>query len=211
MMPNTPSTALLPGTELPFVELSAMGAEDFDSVARWIGAERARVWLDLGSGRQELPRRQLYMMLIGQHSHARLFRLPNEPRPLGLVALRDVNDLMGSAEAWVIRDLSVPSPRNVSAAACVRIFANGFLDLNRHLIHSWHVDCNRTSLRLHELVGMRRAGTLRQRHLIGGQRRDRWLYDMTRDEFGQRYPDVPSERGQTFGNQATRDPVEQRT
>lgn len=189
------------GTEVPYVELFPVAAEHADLLSAWVSHDEARPWLDLGGGRQELPTRQLYMMLTGPRTHTRLFRLPGEDRPRGLVALLNANDAMGGAELWTVRDLTIPRPRRgLVEGAILRLFATAFLELDRHVIGAWIVETNARSHKLTDGVGMRRCGVQRARHVIDGQRLDRVLYDITRDEFAQAWPTVPSENGHRFAD-----------
>ncbi|WP_224360669.1 GNAT family N-acetyltransferase [Hyalangium versicolor] len=189
----------LPGTTWPRVELLPFGPQHLDMVWEWMNPPQVRCWLDFGGGRQDLSKRQLYLMLSNSHVCARLFQLPGDSRPLGLVCMNNIDDLMGSMDVWIVRDLSVMRPiRNSVTSAGARILATGFLDFGRQIATTWVVASNRASIYLHDIIGMRHSGTQRSRHVIDGRRHDRWLYDMTLAEFGQLYPDVPSEQGRTF-------------
>lgn len=145
-----------------------------------------------------MSKRDLFLMVTSIRNHARLFRLPGQDEPLGLICLNDSVNLMGSAEAWGVRGVYSGAPANISASAFVLALATGFVDLNREVIGSWVVDCNQFSVAMHLKLGFRETGRMRSRHFMNGRHYDRVLFDMTRAEFAERYPDVPSENGLTM-------------
>jgi RimJ/RimL family protein N-acetyltransferase len=194
--------AKIPGTDLPMLELFPMRAEHIDLVASWISDEKARCWLDLGGGRQELPKRNLYLKLTDTRNCTRLFRMPGTQTLLGLVCLNDVTNEMGSADVWGVRGAYASGPANISVAAFLMMLATGFLDLDRHVIASWIVEGNEFSIAMHRRLGLVETGRQRNRHRMNGRQYDRLLFDITRDEFAARFPRVPSESGRTFEREA---------
>src|SRR5687768_6506925 len=105
---------------------------------------------------------------------------------------------MGTAEVWGVRGGYAGGGANFSVSALLATSASGFLDLEREVIASWVVEGNGMSLAMHRHLGMCEVGRVRGRHVMKGRRCDRLLFDMTRAEFGERYPDVPSESGVTY-------------
>lgn len=188
----------IPGTNLPMLELFAILPEHAELVHGWITDEKARDWLDLGSGRQFLSKRDLYLMLTSARNFARLFRLPGSETPLGLVCLIDVENQMGSAEVWGVRGVYASGPPNISVAAFLLALANGFLEREREVIGSWVVDGNALSIAMHRQLAMTETGRQRSRHAMQGRRFDRLLFDMTRAEFAERFADVPTVTGRSF-------------
>lgn len=188
----------IPGTEFPMVDLMRIGREHAKMLHQWVTDSNAVRWLDLGGGRQEMSERDLFLMLGSKRNHARLFCLPGTCRPLGLVCLNDVANLMGSAEAWCVRGVFEGGPLNVVTAAVLLTFANGFVDLQREVIGSWTVESNSLSIAVHRKMGLKQTGRMRKRHFMGGRYLDRLLYDLTRAEFAKLYPDVPAESGRTM-------------
>jgi RimJ/RimL family protein N-acetyltransferase len=200
--------ATIPGTTLPLVELCPLLPAHAEMVKGWIDDERARPWLDLDSGRQQMETRALFLMLTGARCHARLSRAPGGDHFGGLVCLNDCRNEMGSAGVWGLRGYYGPSVPNSSVAAFLVMLATGFLDLQREVIGSWIVDGNQFSVAMHERLGMKLTGRQRARHRMNGRLHDRLLFDITRDEFAERYPDVASESGRTFaGLRAAEPPV----
>jgi RimJ/RimL family protein N-acetyltransferase len=198
-MKSSISFPTIPGTPLPLVELVPLRPTHAALVHAWVSDEQARAWLDLGSGRRDMSQRDLYLQLSGPRTWARLFRLPGTEAPLGLVCLNDVHNEMGSAEIWGMRGNYAPSaPRNVVAAAFLLGAANGFIEFGRQVIGSWVVEGNALSASIQRQLGAVETGRQRHRHVIGGRRLDRLLFDFTRDEFADRFPSVPGESGRTM-------------
>lgn len=203
-MTITHATPRIPGTTFPLLELFPVGPGHAALVHGWIDDDKARPWLDLGSGRQSLAKRDLYVMLTSPRTWARLFRLPGSDVPLGLVCLNDVANEMGSAEVWGVRGCyDASAPPNTSVAAFLLALANGFIERERAVIGSWVVDGNALSVGMHRLLGMTETGRQRQRHAMGARRLDRLLFDMTRAEFAARFPAVAGESGRTLGAEAS--------
>lgn len=208
---NTPTAtcapALIPGTDLPMIELLPLQATHARMVSGWLADPRARCWLDLDSGRQEMDERSLFLMLTGRRCHARLTRVPGSDAPYGLVCLNDCANEMGSAGIWGVRGHYGASLPNAAVAAFLLQLANGFLELGREVIGSWVVEGNQFSVAMHERLGLRLTGRQRARHRMNGRLHDRLLFDITRAEFAQRYPRVPSETGRTFAALAAAEPA----
>lgn len=188
----------IPGTQLPMVDLRPIHTEHAEILHAWITDQRTKCWLDFGGGRRDISKRDLFLMVTSARNHARLFTLPGADRPLGLICLNDATNLTGSAEAWCVRGVYEDGPLNVTASAALLALASGFIDLDRQVIGAWVVDCNYLSIAMHVKLGLKQTGRMRNRHLVHGRRRDRLLFDMTRNEFAERYPDVPAESGRTM-------------
>jgi RimJ/RimL family protein N-acetyltransferase len=188
----------VPGTDFPNLDVMAVTKEHSALLHRWITDPKAVRWLDLGGGRQSMSERDLFLMITSRRNHARLFCLPDTQKPLMLICLNDVVNLMGSAEAWCVRGVYEGGPLNVAAAAGVLALANGFVDLEREVICAWVVESNEFSSAVHRKVGFKQTGRIRSRHLMNGRHLDRLLYDITRAEFADLYPDVPAESGRTM-------------
>jgi len=196
--------AKIPGTDLPLLRRDPVLPSDMATVHGWIGDEKARVWFDLGGGCQSLSSRALYLLLTSPRNHARLFRAPEGGEPLGLSCLNDVTNLMGSADIWGMRGLYASGPRHLAAAGMLLMLADGFIDHGRNVIGSWITEGNMLSIGMHERLGMRQTGRQRARHRIGDVYYDRLLFDMTREEFAARYPDVAASSGATIRGRVTR-------
>jgi RimJ/RimL family protein N-acetyltransferase len=199
--------AKIPGTDLPLLRMDPVLPSDMETVHGWISDEKARVWLDLGAGRQSLSQREFFLLLTSPRNHARLFRAPEGGEALGLSCLNDVTNLMGSADIWGMRGLYARGPRNMAAASMLLMLADGFVDHDRAVIGSWIADGNIFSVGMHERLGMRQTGRQRARHRIGEVYYDRLLFDMTREEFAARYPDVAASSGATMRSRLMGNPV----
>lgn len=185
------------GTDLPRVAFSPVGAEHADMLHAWLGDERVNCWLDFGGGRQQLSKLALYALLTSKRNLARLFHPAQDPTPIGLICMTDIDNPMGSSEVWGMRGLYGTAPKHIATSAMLTALATGFLDQGREVMGSWLVDGNAPSLLIHRKLGLTETGRLRARHRINGRLHDRVLFDITRAEFAQRFPDVPSESGRT--------------
>lgn len=183
---------------MPSVDLSPIHKEHAEMLHAWISDPRTRCWLDFGGGRRDISKRELFLLVTSARTHARLFSLAGEGRPLGLICLNDASNLMGSAEAWCVRGVYEGGPLNITASAGLLALASGFIDLGRTVIGAWVVDCNYLSIAMHVKVGFKQTGRMRRRHFVNDRLHDRLFFDMTRDEFAERYPDVPAESGRTM-------------
>lgn len=192
----------IPGTDLPMLKLLPVTSANIRSVWSWISDKRASAWLDFGGGRRELPERELFMLLTSRRNYARIFTVPDDDRPLGLVCLNDADNLMGSADVWGVRGVYARAPHNVSIAAFLLMLATGFVDLDRKVIGSWIVDGNEFSISMHRRLGLKQMGRARARHQVQGVQRDRLLFDITREEFAATFPQVPGVSGRTLGMEA---------
>lgn len=188
----------IPGTDFPMLELSPVESGHANMIWEWINDPRAKCWLDLGGGRQDLTRRELYLLLTNARNHARLFRLPGGTEPLGLICLNDVSNMMGSADVWGVRGVYAGAPANVSVSAFLHVLATAFVDLERHVVGSWVVDGNLFSVAMHVKLGFQQCGRQRGRHIMNDRHYDRLLFDLTREEFTERFSHVPAESGRTL-------------
>ncbi len=198
----------IPGTTFPSVQFNTIRAQDIDMIAGWMEDKKIHQWLDMGGGRQVVSKMQLHSMLMSQRTHARLFGMPGS-LSIGLICINDVDNLMGTADMWGLRGVYEKGPSNIATAAALVGLATGFIDFKREVMRTWVVDGNHRSLLIHRKLGLREVGKARSCHVMDGKRYDRHLFDMTRDEFANLYPDVPSESGTTFRTLATCSPVEQ--
>lgn len=188
---------LIPGTDLPRVAFSPVGFEHADMLHEWLSDERVRCWLDFGGGRQDLSKLALYALLTSKRNLARLFHPHGDPTPIGLIVMTDIDNPMGSSEIWGMRGRYGTAPKHIATSAMLTAVATGFLDQGRDVMGSWLVDGNAPSLQIHRKLGLTETGRQRARHRMNDRLHDRVLFDITRAEFIERFPDVPSESGRT--------------
>lgn len=198
--PTAETPPRIPGTDLPMLEFFPVETQHADLLWTWINDERAKCWLDLGGGRQDLSRRELFLLLTSARNHARLFRVPGREEPIGLICLNDVTNAMGSADVWGVRGAYTGVPANVSVSAFLLALATAFVDLERDVVGSWVVDGNLFSVAMHVKLGFREGGRQRARHRMNGMLHDRLLFDLTRSEFAERFAHVPAESGRCLAD-----------
>jgi RimJ/RimL family protein N-acetyltransferase len=188
---------LIPGTDLPRVNFSPVGFDHADMLHAWLSDDRVCCWLDFGGGRQQLTKLALYALLTSKRNLARLFHPAGDATPIGLVCMTDIDNPMGSSEVWGMRGLYGTAPKHIATSAMLTALATGFVDQGREVMGSWLVDGNAPSMQIHRKLGLTETGRQRARHRMHGRLHDRVLFDITREEFIQRFPDVPSETGRT--------------
>jgi RimJ/RimL family protein N-acetyltransferase len=105
-------------------------------------------------------------------------------RLLGSVGFHNVDTLRGVTELGIaIGDKSAWGQGYGSEA--VRLMCDyGFTFLGLHTIYLWHVAYNERGHGAYLKAGFKEAGRLRGADLFAGQRYDRVLMDITREEFG---------------------------
>jgi RimJ/RimL family protein N-acetyltransferase len=102
-------------------------------------------------------------------------------RPIGLVALHDVNRLVGTATLWgVTADKSFHS-RGCATLAASRFLTLAFGQLGLGAINTWVAEVD-PSRRVLEHLNFRYVGRMRRCHSIGGRICDRVYYDLLADE-----------------------------
>jgi RimJ/RimL family protein N-acetyltransferase len=105
-------------------------------------------------------------------------------RVIGNISLQSTDLRRGAAELGIaIGDKSAWGQGYGSEA--VRLLCDyGFTFQGLHTIYLWHVAFNERGHRAYLKAGFKLAGCLREADVFNGQRYDRILMDITRDEFG---------------------------
>lgn len=105
-------------------------------------------------------------------------------RLIGTVSFHGTNHQRGTAELGIaIGDKSAWGQGYGSEA--VRLMADyGFTFLGLHTIYLWHIAFNVRGHRAYLKAGFKIAGRIRSADVFDGQRYDRILMDLTREEFG---------------------------
>ncbi len=192
------SDALIPGTRLPLLDSVPFAAEHAESVHAWAAADHVRDWIDLGNGKRQVSSREFYCFLSSSRNHARVFLDPGTHKPAGLACLNDVHNQMGFAEIWGIRGLFGSRIRGLAPATSLLMLATAFIDFDRESVGAWVVAGNSFAVALHRRLGYVQTGVQRRRHRIGSNWHDRVTFDMTRQEFANRYPLVPAASGRCW-------------
>lgn len=149
----------------------------------WLHQEKTVQWLDFGGDRQGPSVNTLGMMLRSPSHRMMLICADLDDRPVGLMALSQINRVHRTAAFWGLRaDIQSTDRRNATDATheMLRI---GFEELGLNAISAWAVESNRLSVRALKTAGFVETGRQRHAHVLDGQPHDRLTFDIVRDEY----------------------------
>lgn len=149
-------------------------------VAGWLAEERNYKWLDFGGGRQIVTAALLNVMLQRDSHFLRVYT-DDDKRPIGVVALNDVDRHFRTATLWGASGEKSFRSRGYGTYATSRFISLAFRELGLHAINTWVVEHN-PSRRLIERLNFRNVGRQRQCHYVDGLLCDRLLYDLLETE-----------------------------
>lgn len=177
------------------MKLLPLREEHLDLVAGWMTAEENTRWLDFGHGRRSLDRMSLKLMIHRPFYCVRLFTADDDDRPIGLVALSDIDREFSTAMIWYVLGDKRFGGRGLTTRAVGRMLDVAFGELGLDQLHAWAVEINRPSIRVLEKNGFRRSGRMRACHRVDGRAYDRVLFDLLAEEHAARA--VPQARAAT--------------
>jgi len=148
--------------------------------ARWLADEVNYQWLDFGGGRQMVTPALLNVMLQRSTNFMRAYTSASD-RPIGLVALRDVNRLVGTATLWGVTAEKSFHSRGYATLAASRFLTLAFGQLGLGAINTWVAEQD-PSRRTLERLNFRYVGRMRRCHSIAGGVCDRVYYDLLASE-----------------------------
>ena len=161
---------------------------DFELAARWLQKKENHQWLDFGIGRPRITPALLRIMAQRDTHFIRLYTMPGHDRPLGIVALYNVDRNMRTATLWAVAGEKSFRHRGWARLAASRLLTLAFQELGLHSVNTWTVEHN-PSQRGVASLGFRYVGRQRQCHFIDGQPYDRLLFDLLATEHRElRYP-----------------------
>ena len=156
-------------------------AEDIELAASWLQQKENHQWLDFGNGRQRITPALLRIMAQRDTHFIRLYSIPGDDRPAGIVALNSVDRNMRTATLWAVAGEKSFRNRGWAHMAASRLLTLAFEELGLHSVSTWTVEHN-PSRRGAERLGFRFIGRQRQCHFIDGQPYDRLLFDLLASE-----------------------------
>lgn len=109
--------------------------------------------------------------------------LKGDNRLIGLVGLKDINNMNQSAEFYVIIGDRSAWFKGFGTEATKLMFRYGFMELNLNRIQTQDMDENIGGWRADEKAGMKYEGTLRQVILRFGKYHDVRVYSILRSEY----------------------------
>lgn len=151
-----------------------------DLAARWLADETNYQWLDFGGGRQLVSPALLNVMLQRSTNFMRAFTSASG-RPIGLVALQDVNRLVGTATLWGVTAGKSFHTRGYATMAASRFLTLAFGQLGLRAINTWVAEQD-PARRTLERLNFRYVGRMRRCHCVGGSICDRVYYDLLASE-----------------------------
>jgi RimJ/RimL family protein N-acetyltransferase len=149
-------------------------------VAGWLAAPQNARWLRFGAGVERLSPASLKMMAQRDLHVLRLFSVAD--RPIGVVALSDVDRQFGTATLWYVLGDLEHRGRGHTSRAVSRLLSIGFSELGLVSVNAWVVEDNTSSLRVLARNNFRIIGRQRQCHRLEGRPRDRLLFDLVASE-----------------------------
>lgn len=149
---------------------------------RWLTAAANRQWLCFGDSPDPLSLAALKVMTQRRQHALRVFT-DETGRPVGVVALGDIQRLSRSATIWCVLGDKAAAGRGYGTEAMRRGLALGFGELGLASVNTWVVDANIPSRRMVERVGFRLIGIQRRCHRIGDRLHDRLLFDILPEEL----------------------------
>jgi RimJ/RimL family protein N-acetyltransferase len=156
-------------------------AGDFELAAGWLQQKENHQWLDFGNGRQRITPELLRIMAKRDTHFIRLYSIPADERPVGIVALNNVDRNMRTATLWVVAGEKSFRNQGWAHVAASRLLTLAFEELGLHSVNTWTVEHN-PSQRGAARLGFRFIGRQRQCHFIDGQAYDRLLFDLLAGE-----------------------------
>lgn len=157
-------------------------AADFELAAAWLQRKENNQWLDFGNGRAHITPAVLRIMAQRDTHFIRLYTLPGDDTPIGIVALNDVDRHRRTGTLWGVAGEKSFRCRGWAQFAASRFLKLAFQELGLHSVNTWIVAHN-PSQRAAVRLGFRYVGRQRQCHFIDGQACDRLLFDMLAGEL----------------------------
>lgn len=153
-------------------------------VAGWLADAENHKWLDFGNGTRILSPIALKAMTQRDLHLIRAFTRHGDERPIGVVALSNVDRQARTATLWFVRG-DKRAPRDGSTTSAVSdLLSLGFNELGLGAVNAWAVETNIPSIRLLERLNFRYIGRLRRCHQVDGRTLDRLLFDLLASEHG---------------------------
>jgi RimJ/RimL family protein N-acetyltransferase len=157
-------------------------------VARWLAEKENYQWLELGDGLQLMSVEWLTIAIQRKSYVLRLFTSDVDDRPIGVVALSNVNPHFKTANIWVVVGDKAYGSRGYASVAASKMLTVAFKELGLEAIHTWIVEHNQ-SVRMAKRLKFRLIGRQRQTHYIDGRPYDRLWFDLLASEH-EEIPDV---------------------
>ncbi len=163
------------------VTLKKMETSDIKLVKNWLEDKNNNIWLDTVFQQEELNEAMLAIMLMKKDHRTYIIMAENEP--VGIVGLTEVDDINRSASFWNVLGNKVYKGMGVVREAQRQMLQISFAELNLHTVKAWIAEGNIPNIKNLEKLGFKRAGQLRESHWINDSYKDRWLYDILKEDL----------------------------
>lgn len=164
------------------MQLKSIESGDISLVAAWLGDEENFRWLHFSHGLQKLNAVGLKIMIQRNIHQLRLFTPDDEDRPVGLVALSDIDSTFGTATLWAVLGDKRYGGRRLTTRALQRLLTLGFRDLGLAAVNAWTLEINEAGQRILDRLNFTLIGRQRGCHVMDGRRYDRLWYDLLAEE-----------------------------
>jgi RimJ/RimL family protein N-acetyltransferase len=164
------------------VKLRALDSPELIGLAAgWLAQKENHQWLDFGDGKQVLTPAWLKIMTQRPNIWLRVYTADEPERPIGLVALDDMNRTFRTARIWAVAGDKSFAARGYATRAVSQVLTLAFQELGLGAIFTWTVEGN-PSVRVLERLNFRFIGRQRQCHYIDGRPYDRLWFDLLASE-----------------------------
>jgi RimJ/RimL family protein N-acetyltransferase len=161
--------------------LKKMETSDIKLVKNWLEDRDNNIWLDSIFQQEELNEAMLAIMLMKKDHRTYIIMAENEPA--GIIGLTEIDDVNRSANLWNVLGNKAYKGMGVIREAQKQILQISFTELGLHTVNAWITEGNIPAIKNVEKLGFKRAGNLRESHWINDSYKDRWLYDILKEEF----------------------------
>jgi RimJ/RimL family protein N-acetyltransferase len=157
--------------------------EHYRLVAGWLSQKENYQWLDFGDGRQLVSPEWLKIAVQRGTQVLRLFTGDDDPVPIGVVGLANINPHFKTANLWIVLGEKTHAGKGYATRAVSSMLTIGFRELGLRAVNTWIVEHN-PSMRVAERVRFRPMGRQRECHYIDGRAYDRLWFDLLASEHG---------------------------
>lgn len=164
------------------MNLRSINDSDVKTIIKWLQNEENYKWLDFGKGVQKLEAPTIKFMVQREIHTLRLFTPDDSEKPIGIVALSDINKKFKTAVLWYLLGDKEHSGKNYTSRAVTEILNYGFNELKMQSIFAWAIDRNKASIKILEKNNFKLIGKRRKCHYIESESCDRLYYDLLVDE-----------------------------
>jgi RimJ/RimL family protein N-acetyltransferase len=157
------------------------GADAIAQAAAWLTDPANGQWLDVGDGSGRITPAWLKIMAAQLTHVIRVFTDDLADRPIGVVALDQVNVHRGSATVWAVLGDKTFARQGYASRAVAEMLTFGFQQLGLRSVNTWVVAHN-VSKSIPPRLHFREVGRLRECHRMDGRYYDRILFDLLASE-----------------------------